>query len=79
VNGAGIQVVITDATGRVLTLPVNAVGNFSSTTAVTRPFHAKVVRGGVERTMTATQTSGDCNTCHTQNGANGAPGRIVVP
>jgi len=29
--------------------------------------------------MTAPQTSGDCNGCHTQTGANGAPGRITLP
>jgi predicted CXXCH cytochrome family protein len=25
------------------------------------------------------QTTGDCNSCHTQSGANGAPGRILLP
>jgi hypothetical protein len=29
--------------------------------------------------MAAAQTSGDCNRCHTQNGAMSAPGRIVLP
>jgi hypothetical protein len=29
--------------------------------------------------MTAEQTSGDCNGCHTPAGADGAPGRIVFP
>jgi len=78
-TAAGIQVVVTDAAGRVLTLPVNTAGNFSTTAAVTFPFHAKVVRGGVERLMTAAQSSGNCNNCHTQAGANGAPGRIMAP
>ena len=78
-TSAGIQVVVTDATGRVLTLPVNTVGNFFTTAAVTFPFHAKVVRGTVERVMTAAQSTGNCNGCHTEVGANGAPGRIVAP
>jgi len=78
-TSAGIQVVVTDAAGRVLTLPVNTVGNFFTTAAVTFPFHAKVVRGTVERVMTAAQSTGNCNGCHTEAGANGAPGRIVAP
>ena len=43
------------------------------------PFTAKVTHQGRERAMTTTQTSGDCNGCHTQAGANGAPGRITLP
>ncbi len=80
INGGGVaQVVITGADGRTLTLGVNAVGNFSSTTTVAGPFHAKVVRNGIERAMTVAQTAGDCNSCHTERGANGAPGRIMAP
>jgi hypothetical protein len=79
VNGAGVQVVITGADGRTLTLQVNAAGNFSSTAAVSTPFRAKVVSAGVERVMTAAQTSGDCNGCHAEPPANGAPGRIMAP
>jgi hypothetical protein len=74
-----LQVVITDANGRTLTLSVNAAGNFYSTSSVAFPFHAKVVSGGAERAMTAAQTSGDCNSCHTVAGANSAPGRIMAP
>jgi mono/diheme cytochrome c family protein len=29
--------------------------------------------------MGAKQTIGDCNSCHTPTGANGAPGRIAAP
>jgi hypothetical protein len=29
--------------------------------------------------MAAAQTVGDCNSCHTENGAQGAPGRIYLP
>jgi hypothetical protein len=82
INGTatGTTVVIVDANNQSYTLPVNSVGNFymqSGTVAL--PFHAKVVRGGSERAMVAAQMSGDCNSCHTQDGANGAPGRIVAP
>jgi hypothetical protein len=34
---------------------------------------------GRERDMAATQTSGDCNVCHTQSGTMSAPGRIILP
>jgi hypothetical protein len=34
---------------------------------------------GRERIMSAGQTNGDCNSCHTQNGAMSAPGRIMLP
>ena len=82
-NGAngtnGARVVIVDASNRTLTLTPNAAGNFYSTTAITAPYTAKVTYQGRERIMPAAQTSGDCNSCHTQNGANGAPGRITLP
>jgi hypothetical protein len=87
-NGAtlGLQVVITDAKSKVTTLGVNSVGNFYSFDpsqggpAIAFPIHAKVVEnGGKERAMTAAQSNGDCNSCHTQNGANSAPGRIAAP
>jgi hypothetical protein len=82
-NGApssiGAQVVITGADGRVLTVVPNRTGNFYSEMAVASPYHAKIVTASGERAMTAAQTSGDCNSCHTQAGANGAPGRIMIP
>jgi hypothetical protein len=79
-NGkTGVQVVITPASGTAVTLTTNAAGNFYSTAKIATPYTAKVVSGGVERAMMASQTSGDCNSCHTQNGAQNAPGRIIVP
>jgi hypothetical protein len=79
VTGSNLSVVITDAKGAVQTLAVDAVGNFYSTMAVATPFHAKVVSKTSERDMMATQTSGDCNLCHSVDGLNGAPGRIMSP
>ncbi len=81
-NGVDVSaatVVITDANNQTLTLPVNSAGNFYTTAAVATPFHAKVVYGGAERAMSAAQTSGDCNSCHTEAGTNSAPGRIMLP
>ncbi len=81
VNGGvtGAQVVIIGANGQNTTLTPNAAGNFSYSGAVALPFQAKVIYMGRERVMTAQQTVGDCNSCHTQSGANGAPGRIILP
>ncbi|MFZ5446636.1 MAG: hypothetical protein ACOZQL_42000 [Myxococcota bacterium] len=65
-----------------LTLPVNAAGNFysSSTSAtVPVPYKARVKANGKVNAMASAQSSGDCNTCHTAAGANGAPGRIFFP
>lgn len=78
-GGSGATVVVTDANNNTLTIPVNGAGNFYSSQAVAKPFHAKVVYAGRERAMSAAQTSGDCNSCHTVNGTMSAPGRIMLP
>jgi hypothetical protein len=75
----GAQVVITGADGQAITLTPTLSGDFHLGTRVMMPFTAKVTYMGRERGMTAAQTSGDCNGCHTQAGANGAPGRITLP
>jgi len=74
-----VQVVITDAAGHTVTLTPNSAGNFSGRASLTLPYNAKVVANGLTRAMSAAQTSGDCNDCHTQFGANGAPGRVTAP
>ena len=76
---AAARVVIVDAANQTITLTPNAAGNFFYAGAVTFPFHAKVTYQGRERIMVAAQSNGSCNGCHTQNGANGAPGRITLP
>jgi mono/diheme cytochrome c family protein len=76
---AAARVVIVDAANQTITLTPNAAGNFFYAGAVTFPFHAKVTYQGRERIMVAAQSNGSCNACHTQNGANGAPGRITLP
>ena len=76
---AGAKVVVTPATGAAFTITPNAVGNFGSYTVPTPPWHVSVTYGGRTRSMVAAVTNGDCNTCHTQSGASGAPGRILLP
>ena len=89
-NGkSGVNVVITDSAGHVFTLPTNSAGNFAcgsrarqgfpACAGFTPPYSAKVVSNGVERAMSASQTTGDCNGCHTESGANDAPGRVMAP
>lgn len=80
-NGAKppVQVIITDAHGKDVPLDVNSVGNFFLRGKVAAPFKARVVSAGKIRAMQGTVTAGDCNSCHTEKGANGAPGRIIVP
>jgi hypothetical protein len=79
-NGStGVLVTIVGADGQTLTLTPGASGNFTSKTRVMLPYQAKVSYMGRDRTMAKLQTSGDCDGCHTQSGANGAPGRIVLP
>lgn len=81
---AGVTVVITDANNQDHALAVNAAGNFYHADffgfqKFPAPYRAKVVAGGKTRAMVAPQTDGDCNACHTQAGAQKAPGRIVAP
>jgi hypothetical protein len=78
----GTVVEIFDSTGALaITAPVNAGGNFyaSSDGGLKMPFTARIVRGASVSAMIGAQSQGDCNTCHTPFGEQGAPGRIVVP
>lgn len=72
---------ITGSDGAVLDLPVGTSGNFyaSISAGIVFPVRAEVVFDGRIRTMCAWQTNGDCNTCHTETGTNGAQGRVRLP
>ena len=80
-NGVnGITVEITGADGQVIKMNTNLAGNFRTNSQVKMPYTARVVdSSGKERKMYDPQTDGDCNTCHTEKGTNGAPGRIRAP
>jgi hypothetical protein len=84
-NGVqGAQVIITDASGTDHTLQVNAAGNFYNLNyvglgAISTPYTARVVANGKTRVMVGPQTSGDCNSCHSEQGTQAAPGRIMMP
>jgi len=72
---------ITDANKRIISLPVNASGNFlyKGSMAIALPYTAVVKWNGKTREMKGPQMNMDCNGCHTQDGSNGAPGRIALP
>jgi hypothetical protein len=75
----GARVVIVGADGKTITLTPSASGNFRYEGALAKPYSAKVTYLGRERGMIEKQTSGDCNSCHTQAGIMMAPGRIMLP
>lgn len=79
VQGATVE--ITDAKGQVLKLETNKSGNFSTRrfARLAFPITAKVIYKGKVNQMYTPQASGDCNSCHSAAGSNGAPGRVVIP
>ena len=78
---SGVTVTLTDANNVVVTTTSNDAGNFyfRATTALTMPVHATLSYEGRTRQMVAAQGAGLCASCHTETGANGAPGRIMAP
>ena len=80
-NGApgGATVEITDANNATVAIPIDGAGNFYTQTLLAFPIHARVVTPTGTRAMGGAVPVGDCNSCHTQSGANGAPGRIALP
>lgn len=80
-GGGGAVVVVTDANGAQHSANVRASGNFFAELegALAFPIFAEVrFDGGVIKMVDAVD-SADCNSCHTELGAEGAPGRILLP
>lgn len=77
--GSAVSVIVKGANGQSVTLTPNSVGNFHSATRVTMPYTVEIRYQGRVRAMTTPQSTGDCNSCHTEQGTNGAPGRIMLP
>jgi len=81
----GATVRLIDANGVMLTLPVNAAGNFFTDDRLAFPLRLAEVIGptGLRRAMGEAVPHGDCNLCHTREGTDTptglAPGRITVP
>jgi mono/diheme cytochrome c family protein len=77
--GGGVSVVITGAAGQSLTLTPNAVGNFTSLARVVLPYMVEIRAAGRVRAAATPHQNGDCNSCHSQQGQQGAPGRLLMP
>lgn len=77
----GVTVEILNANDAVIaTATTNAAGNFGLMQPAFEEFRVRLTYDGRNREMLGHQAStGDCNSCHTAAGANGAPGRIVAP
>jgi hypothetical protein len=76
---AGVSVVLTDANSVDTTLITNAAGNFFTRAALALPLKKAAVVINGQRTEMSAAPAGDCNRCHTQPAAGGAPGRIHAP
>ncbi|MFO0597921.1 MAG: hypothetical protein U0228_21645 [Myxococcaceae bacterium] len=78
---SGLTVEILDMNGAVaksFSITAFSDGNFhGGTVGLPSPYRARVKVGGVVKSeMIGPQTNGDCNSCHTSQGKNGAPGRL---
>lgn len=79
-----VYVELSHEDGASVTISINSAGNFylepgDLPDGFGPPYLVKVVAGGIERTMADPAEHGDCNLCHTQDGAEDAPGRILMP
>lgn len=77
---SGVDVEIIGADDKVTTLVSNGAGNFyvRGRNDIVFPIRARVTVGDVTKEMVTPQASGDCNSCHSVDGASLAPGRIIV-
>jgi hypothetical protein len=73
------SIVVTGSDGKSIKMAANEAGNFYSNLALAVPYRAMIVSGGKTKVMAGEQVMGDCNSCHTEKGSNGAPGRITLP
>jgi len=77
----GVEIVITDARGRVVRLTSNAVGNFWTDARLDFPVAVRARRPGADGgTDPASPSclSGRCNQCHTVPASGSARGRIAA-
>lgn len=77
---AGTRIEVLDWEGVVrLTLTPNQAGNFQSASVgapFPLPYRARLVSPGRTVEMRGEQRDGDCNACHTEQGEQGAAGRL---
>lgn len=78
----GMTVTLTDANGTEWSMTANSAGNFwlDADAVVAMPYTARIEDGdGNVSQMNMPVSDGDCASCHTRDGANGALGRLVPP
>jgi hypothetical protein len=76
----GVVVEVTDANGDVWRETTNSAGNFFFRDgSVQYPITARVIDGSDVREMVTEVSTGNCATCHTADGEQGAGGRVVAP
>ena len=76
----GVVVEVTDAAGDVWTETTNSAGNFFfRDSALQFPIRARVIDGVDVREMSQEVTTGACGSCHTSDGEESAPGRVIAP
>jgi len=80
---SGVEIDVKDATGTVYPLQSNLWGNFylkqTDAPGFQTPYTVSLSYNGQTRSMTSSQSTQGCNSCHTVTGANAAPGRILEP
>lgn len=76
---SGVVVEVTGADGAVLRLTTNASGNFFTQQRIALPYRVRLLSDAGTTEMAGAQTSGQCASCHSAAGLNGAPGRILAP
>ena len=77
-DGGLVEILEMDG-GAGLSFSPKSSGNFKRLDAGPSPFIARITLNGISKSSASTHTSGDCNTCHTEQGANGASGRLTWP
>jgi cytochrome c551/c552 len=78
-DGAFVEVV--DANAETTQVSIRDGGNFYTDAPLQFPVQVAVVTANGVNPMAGPveAADGDCNTCHTQDGIDGAPGRVVLP
>lgn len=77
-DGGTVEVLFLDG-GLFWKWDVNASGSFKTLDAGPSPYVARLSKNGQSKSSQTPHTSGDCNTCHSEQGSNGASGRLTFP